>query len=304
MIYTVTLNPSVDYFMKVNCSQLSDVNRITEYSFVAAGKGINCAKILDVMGMESVAVYFSGGVTGDFIDSEIKKFKYIHSEPIHIEGLTRVNVKVYGSVDNAFNPTGPFIDEYSKAKMLETFDKLQENDMVIISGSFPKGVDKRFVKEMCRKISAKKAKVVLDVSNFTLEDYAGLGIFLIKPNKDELKDILGVAEISDDEFHDCFEKLAEAGVQNMLLSLGKDGAYYEGSYGRYKMGTPKVKVVKSIGAGDSMLAAFVGTLIQTDDIELSLRMASATGTAIVSCESIPTMEYINEVAEKITVARV
>ena len=295
MIFTITLNPSVDYYMRVYDAQFSDVNRVSEVEFVAAGKGINVSKILDVMSIPSTAVYFSGGVTGDFIDEQLSKMTNIVSRPIRIDDLTRVNVKICGGVDNAFNPIGPTISEEAKGEMLAAFEQVSQDDVVIISGSLPRGVDRGYVKTLCRQISGHGAKVVLDVSNFTLEDYQGLDLYLIKPNRDELLDILQLKETSEINYREACSKLHEAGVENVLLSLGSEGSFYDGSYGSYRISTPKVKVVKSIGAGDSMLGAFVGTMMTTNDIEESLRMASAAGTALVSCDGMPSMETINEI---------
>lgn len=302
MIFTVTLNPSVDYFLKFDRTVLEDVNRINDSRFVAAGKGINCSKILDVLGIPSKTVYFSGGRTGDFINESLQPYKYLTAHPIEIEGLTRINVKVYGSVDHAFNPSGPLIGDKPKQELLDLLGKLNEEDVVIISGSLPRGVDKEYVRTMCRLISERGAKSVLDVPNFRLEDFEGIDVYLIKPNTDELKYIFGEEEIKDYGYY--LKKIREAGVKNVLLSMGKDGALYYGEYGMYHVSTPEVKLVKSIGAGDSMLGTFVASILKTNDIEESLRLASAASTSMICCEDLPSAEMIRDMMNRITVTRV
>ena len=304
MIYTVTLNPSIDYFLKFDRTVLDDVNRINESTFVAAGKGINCSKMLDVLGIPSQTIYFSGGRTGDFINESLKPYHFLTAHPIAIDGLTRINVKVYGSVDYAFNPTGPLVEEGPKQELLDHLKILNSEDVVIISGSLPRGVDKDYVKTMCRLISERGAKSVLDVPNFKVADFEGLDVYLIKPNTDELRYMVDEENINEDNYRDYMKKIQEAGVRNILLSMGKNGALYYGEYGTYHVSTPKIKVVKSIGAGDSMLGTFVATILQTNDIEKSLRLASAASTSIVSCEGMPSAEMINEMTERIAVTRI
>lgn len=304
MIFTVTLNPSVDYFLKFDRTVLEDVNRINESRFVAAGKGINCSKILDVLGIPSETVYFSGGRTGDFINESLQSFQHITAHPIEIEGLTRINVKVYGSVDHAFNPTGPLIGDKPKQELLDLLKKLNGDDVVIISGSLPRDIDKEYVRTMCRLITERDAKSVLDVPNFRLEDFAGIDVYLIKPNTDELKYIFGAEEINSEDYGYYLKKITEAGVENVLLSMGRDGALYYGEYGMYHVSTTEVKLIKSIGAGDSMLGTFVASILKTNDIEESLRLASAVSTSMICCEDLPGAEMIREMMNRIAVTRV
>ena len=302
MIYTITLNPSVDYFMKVNSPVFTDVNRVREYSFVAAGKGINCSKILDIMEIPSRVVYFSGGRTGDFINSELKQYKFMNLSPVEISGLTRINVKIYGPVDNAFNSPGPTISRKECDRLLSLLDNITEEDAVIISGSLPAGITKDFIKEICHK--AHKAKLIVDVPEMKLDDFRDLNIWLIKPNIDELRSILNDNSIDKSNYGTYIQTILNTGVRNVLLSLGKDGSYYKGEYGEYEVHIPTVRQIKSIAAGDTMLGAFVGTMIQTGDITESLRQANAAAVALVSCEGYPSKEMISETAAAVTIRQI
>ena len=304
MIYTVTLNPSVDYYMKTDKTVFNDVNRISEYHFVAAGKGINCSKILDVLSIPSYAVYFSGGRTGDFINQELKDYSFLKALPVEINGLTRVNVKIYGSVDNAFNPLGPVINEEAKEELKDLLaKKIQKDDVIIISGSLPRGCDIEYLKSLCRIVNDAKAKAVIDVPGLRLEDYRLMNVRLIKPNTDELKYMIG-NEISEDDYEKYLDTILNEGVESVLLSLGSQGAIYKDKQKEYKVSIPSVEVIKSIGAGDAMLGTFAGILVQTGDIEQSLRMAAAAAVATVSCEGIPDREMIHDLAEKIMITEV
>ena len=302
MIYTITLNPSVDYFMKVSSPVFTDVNRVQEYSFVAAGKGINCSKILDVMQIPSQAIYFSGGRTGDFINSELKQYRYMNISPVEISGLTRINVKIYGPVDNAFNSSGPVISPEECDRLLSLLENLNEDDVIIMSGSLPSGINKDFIKKICHKAS--KAKLIVDVPEMKLDDFRGLNIWLIKPNIDELRSILNDNNIDKTNYGTYIQTILDTGVRNVLLSLGKDGSYFKGEYGEYEVHIPKVKQIKSIAAGDTMLGAFAGMMIQTNDITESLRRANAPAVALVSCEGYPTQEMIHDTAATVTVRQI
>ncbi len=297
MIYTVTLNPSVDYYIRVDTIDLGQINRFDAYQYSAGGKGINCSKILDLFSVPSKAVYFSGGLTGQFIDQFLKKYSFIEACPINNEeGATRINVKVLGGQETAFNSGGPVIGEKAKEELLKVIDELNENDYLMINGNLPKNVDKEYVKQICHKASAKKAKVILDVPNLTAEDLKGLDIFLIKPNIDEFRSLLNKEEINEENYKDYLPLLHECGVRNILLSLGGKGAYYEGELGSYHIGSPKITVYKTVGAGDSMLAAFVGQLSLNKSIEEALRYGGATGTAMVMSEDLPSKALIEEIA--------
>lgn len=295
MIYTVTLNPSIDYYIMVDDIVLGDINRFSDYSVIAAGKGINCSKILDLYGITSTAVYFSGNSTGAYIERNLKQYENIISCPVFNEEPTRINVKVTGRNETAFNAVGPSISEKAQKELLDKIACFTEDDYVIISGSLPKNIDKGYVKEICRRAERTHTKVILDVPNFKAEDLAEMNLYLIKPNIDEFRFIFGNDAINETNFKDYIGSLHNMGVRNVLLSLGKDGAYYDGELGRYEIKTPQVKVFTTVGAGDSMLATFVGLLSQGRDIKEALLSAGGTATAMVMTDDLPTMEQISKV---------
>ena len=225
----------------------------------------------------------------------------MESVPVNTDGLTRINVKLYGAVDNAFNASGPLIDENAGREMLSILEKVSENDAVIISGSLPRGIDREYVKQLCRKI--RKARIVLDVPEMILDDFRDLDIWLIKPNRDELEHILNRKIKDSSDYSKAVQSILDAGVRNVLLSLGKEGAYYKGEFGEYEVKVPEVKLVKTIAAGDSMLAAFVGKMIETWDIENSLRMAAAASSATVSSEGLTDIDTIYHLAEAVKIIK-
>ena len=298
MIYTVTLNPSVDYYILVENIEVGAINRFDEYRYIAAGKGINCSKILDLYGIDSKAVYFSGNYTGEYIDSHLKKYEHIHTCPIINDQSTRINIKVLGSNETAFNSGGPVISEKAKEELLSCLDGLKAEDYIIISGSLPKNVDNEYVKTICRQVAGTGARIILDVPNFKLDDFKGLDIYLIKPNIDEIRYILDNEQVSKSNCTEYMNVLHECGIKNILLSLGGQGAYFSGEAGRFTVNVPQVDVVSTVGAGDSMLAAFVGLIAEGKKEMEALVYSGATGTAMVMTEDLPTMDLIEEIISR------
>jgi len=300
MIYTITLNPSIDYYIKVDNIKLGDINRFDDYHYVAAGKGINCSKVLNVLGIDSKAIYFSGNSTGKYIDRHLKEYPHISTCPIeNISGATRINVKVIGNNETAFNSIGPEIDENAKKDLLEIIDTFEEDDYMIISGSLAKNVDTDYVKQICLKASERKTKVILDVPNIKLDDLKQLDIYLIKPNIDEFRHLLDNDEIHFGNYRDYIHLLHETNVENVLLSLGSKGAYYSGNGKKYEVTNPKVELYTSVGAGDSLLASFVGKIVTGSSVEEALKYSGAVATAMVMSEDLPSLESIEKVSSQI-----
>ncbi len=295
MIYTITLNPSIDYYIMANDIVVGDINRFDNYKYLAAGKGINCSKILNQFGIDSRAIYFSGNSTGEYIDRHLKKYKCISTCPVVNDEPTRINVKILGKQETAFNAAGPNISDKAKQELLKVVDQFEENDFVIISGSLPKNVDKSYVKEICHRAQKRNVKIVVDVPDFKIEDFDGLDIYLIKPNIDEFKYLLSNPQINEDNYKDYINQPHLKGVKNILLSLGKRGSYYSGEFGQYQITVPQVKAFSTVGAGDSMLASFIGAIAQGKDIKEALVLANATAAAMVMSEDLPSLELIREV---------
>lgn len=73
MIYTVTLNPSIDFIVRVDGLKIGELNRMKEDFKVPGGKGINVSRILKRIDSDSTALGFLGGFTGNFIAEWLEK---------------------------------------------------------------------------------------------------------------------------------------------------------------------------------------------------------------------------------------
>ena len=293
MIYTFTPNPAVDYYVRVNEFIPGEINRVTDSFFLAAGKGINVSLLLNVLSIPSTAVYFTAGFTGKYITDFLEGIPHVDPYPIETEGVTRVNVKFLGEQDTAINASGSPVTEQAKEKLIELVETLTEDDVFVISGSLPKNFTKQDVIALGKIVNRKKTKLVLDVPQFTIQDLEELSVFLIKPNLEEFATFMG-KDINYDNFREFIDDSLLEKTEHLLLSLGSKGCYYAGKDGRYCVKVPKVTTFSPVGAGDSTLAAFIGTYIETGDIEHTLKMANATGTAKVKHGTICDRKQIEE----------
>ena len=281
MIYTFTPNPAVDYYVRLDRFQPGEINRVSEYSFTEAGKGINCSEMLSVLGIPSTAVYFSAGFTGRYIEEAISQYPMINSFPIKTEGVTRVNLKFIGERDTAINAKGPDITDEAKFHLSDLVSTLTADDVFIISGSLPGGYTNEEALQLFRAVNRQGAKLVLDVPFLLNKQTEDLDVFLIKPNLEEFSVFSGKI-LDKNNYPELIDEVLDKGnIRNILLSLGSQGSYYAGEYGQYRVRVPQTKVFSPVGAGDCTLAAFVGTLYTTGDIELALKMANAAGCARV-----------------------
>ena len=282
MIYTITLNPAIDFFIELQDDiQFEEVNRGKNEIFKPAGKGLNVSKVLKLFAIPSYVIAVLGGFTGDYIKQSFEKDSLIHLIPIHVEGNNRINVKAYhGTNTIAINGEGPCANDDTKQEILSLLKKLTPEDYVVVSGSMMKGFDEAFLVSLAKQIHHKNARLVLDMEQISLELLKECKPFLIKPNLYELGLLFG-KDIQQENVIEYLHRLYELGVQNILLSLGKDGAILcDGKY--LKLNQPNTDLVNKVGAGDAMLAAFVGCLSQGMTKEEALKYAGAAGNAVAS----------------------
>ncbi len=292
MIYTITFNPAVDYYVEYADSlKPNDVNYASNYRFTAGGKGINCSVLFNHLGIESTVLSFFGGFTGKYIQEQLQKYEYIHDESVEIEQENRMNVKLNDGKEYILNSKGPKISEEAQGKLLRKLDHLTKDDYVMVCGKNAEGIDMRLIYEIADRVNDAGAKLILDTNDCRLEDLMYTTPFLIKPNLSELGGLLG-KEVTIDDCQNAVDVLLDKGVQNVLLTLGSEGAYFKGTDGSYLAKAPKVKVYSTNGAGDSSLAGFIGSYMKDQNIEEALKWSMASGTAAVTRSNMPRKKEI------------
>jgi 1-phosphofructokinase len=305
MIYTVTLNPSIDYVIKLDNLKNGEVNRTKEEYVYPGGKGINVSLVLKELGHKSRALGFVSGFTGAYIKDTLIN-KGLEEDFINLEnGFTRINVKVKSNEETEINGQGPNIDEKSLNKLYEKLDKLNENDVLVLAGSIPKTLDSSLYENIMKRLENKNIKIVVDATKDLLMNVLKHKPFLIKPNNHELEELFNVKLKDIDDIIIYAKKLREMGAKNVLVSMGKDGALLITENDEiFTSSVAKGTVKNSVGAGDSMVAGFIAGYLNSEDYEKALNLGAASGSATAFSNDLATKEYINELFTQIKVERI
>lgn len=295
MIYTVTFNPALDYVVFLDQLKLGDINRATRESIFYGGKGINVSTILNTLGMETTALGFVAGFTGKAIEEGLAA-QGMHTDFIHLpEGNSRINVKVKHGDETEINGQGPVITQEAIDALFEKLQALGEDDILVLAGSIPNTLPEDIYERILAALSGKKIRTVVDATKDLLLNVLKYHPFLIKPNNRELGEMFGtVCETREDIEHYAGE-LQKMGARNVLISMAGDGAILITEDGEtIQMGTPKGKVINSVGAGDSMVAGFVAGYLRTGSYEEALKNGTAAGSATAFSEGLASREMFEE----------
>ena len=277
MIYTVTLNPALDYNIQFDKFETGTLNPAKLSYFLAGGKGINVSKVLKNLGKSSVAMGFVGGFTGDYIKRELSDMG-IKYDFIELSENTRVNIKLKDrSEETEIAGNAPEISINVQEQLLNEFKKIQRSDIVVLAGSIPNGVPAGFYRNIIEDL--KGAKVILDTRGEAFSEGVKAGPFLVKPNIHELEEYLGRKFENIEEIIAGAKELREQGAENVIVSMGGDGSLLITSEKVYLGNIPKGELKNSVGAGDSMVAGFVSAIVDGIEIEEAYRMAIASGSA-------------------------
>ena len=294
MMYTVTLNPALDKTVEIPSLTIDSVNRITTLRTDPGGKGINVSKVIDKLGRKSIATGILGGDTGHNILSSLEKME-LESDFLFVEGETRTNLKIIDPVSKTntdINEPGVTVSEeilnQLKDKLLK---KLNADDIVILSGSLPKGAPQNTYNVWVKDCKEAGAKVFLDADGPLLAEGIKAGPYLIKPNNHELSGLMGQELTTPQELTEAARGLMKYGIEKVIVSMGGDGALYvTKDYVYYAEGL-KVPVGSTVGAGDSVVAALAVAEEAGMTPEETVALSTATGAANVMCSGTQAAEY-------------
>ncbi|MFD1465706.1 1-phosphofructokinase [Lapidilactobacillus mulanensis] len=303
MIYTVTVNPAIDYVVQTETLNLGRVNRPQYTNFIAGGKGINVSKILNQLDSPNTAWGFLGGFTGEFLKTTLTTEK-IKSDFTPIAANTRVNVKLKSDVETELNAAGPQVTAAELATFKVKFDQVQPGDIVIFSGSLLPQLTNDFYLELIDLVVAKQAQFAIDTTGQALLDTLAKQPLVIKPNHHELADLFHTTIHNDDELLKYAAQLHELGANHVLISMAGAGAYLLADGYIYHSAAPKGQVVNSVGAGDSMLAGYIGEFTKHQDPELAFKYGLACGSATAFTENIATIDQINHLLPQIKIEKI
>lgn len=301
MIYTVTFNPAIDYVVCLEGSLTPGAlnrNKAEKYQF--GGKGINVSNVLRTLGLDTVALGFVAGFTGQGLEKGLREMG-LATRFIHLaKGMTRINVKVKAAEETEINGMGPVITDTDMGKLYAQLDELREGDTLILSGSIPNCLPADSYERILACLEGRGIRVVVDAAKDLLVNVLKYHPFLIKPNHHELGEIFGRTLATDEEIIDCARKLQTMGGQNILVSMAEKGALLLDEMGKtHRMGCPKGNVVNSVGAGDSMVAGFLAGFLETEDYSYALKLGTAAGSATAFSLGLAEKEQINELLKQL-----
>ena len=302
MIYTVTLNPSIDYIVRLDKVLIGSVNRMDSGDKFAGGKGINVSRVLKRLGIDNRATGFIGGFTGKFITDTLEE-EGISSHFVEVEEDTRINVKIKADAETEINGPGPDISSLKLEELKSILASLSADDTVVFAGSSPKNLGNTIYKELIGLTRKTGAQVVCDFEGQTLLDSLEFKPLLVKPNNHELGDIFGVKLESLDEIEEYARQILDKGAQHVIISMAGDGALLVTQEGAYFAKPIKGSVKNSVGAGDSMVAGFTGEFVKSKDAVEAFKWGVACGTATTFSDDLATAEFIKETYEKVEVEK-
>lgn len=293
MIYTVTLNPSLDYIVSVKDFTLGKVNRTEKELMFPGGKGINVSMVLQNMGLDSTALGFVAGFTGDEIKKRLCRFG-VKADFINVnDGMSRINVKLRSDEESEINGKGPDIKASDIEAFMSKLKGLQDGDILVLAGSIPDGMSETMYRDIMSALADKNIMIVVDATKDLLVNVLEYHPFLIKPNNYELGEIFNVEITFKAEVIQYAKKLQEKGARNVLVSMAGDGAVLVAEDGQiYESNAPKGKVVNSVGAGDSMVAGFLYGYMVEGSYEKAFYYGLCTGSASAFSENLAKKEEV------------
>lgn len=305
MIYTVTLNPSIDYVIKLENLNIGHVNRVNSENVYPGGKGINVSRILKTLGHDNIATGFVSNFTGEFIINSLSNLS-VKSDFIKLDnGFTRINIKIKSDEETEINGRGPDINDEKLQELFDKFKELKEGDILILAGSIPSTLNEDIYEKIMEYVKEHNVKVVVDATKNLLLNVLKHKPFLIKPNNHELEEIFNISIQSIEDIIIYGKKLQEMGARNVLVSMGKEGALLITEEKEvFVSNVPKGSVINSVGAGDSMVAGFISGYIESNSYEEALRLGTASGSATAFSSDLAEKNLIDELIKKIKIERI
>ena len=302
MIYTLTLNPALDYDMYLSDNlKVGELNLAREVKYRAGGKGINVSKVLKNLGIESTAFGYVAGFVGDFIVKDLEK-DGINSEFVKLEGCTRINAKVNGNdIETELTGVSPTISEENLQKLIEKMCELKDGDILVLAGSIPGTVASNIYKRLSENVKA-KVEIVLDTRGNLIQENMHNNLF-IKPNIHELREMFGEKLETKEEIISKCKYFLDKGIKNVILSRGGDGALLVNKDFVLEANVPKGELINSIGAGDSMVAGFVAGHVKGMTLEDSFKLAVASGSATAYSYGLAEKELIEKLYLEINISK-
>ncbi|MBN3553227.1 1-phosphofructokinase [Fictibacillus nanhaiensis] len=303
MIYTCTLNPSIDYVARVEDFKEGQINRTSDTFIYPGGKGINVSRVLKHLGIESTALGFTGGFTGAFI-KEFLTQDHIQHDFIEVSEVTRINVKLKSHKETEINGQGPVISLENQQNLLQKINNMRKDEFLLLAGSIPPSISDDFYADIAKKCKDKGVHVVIDGAGEPLRKTLKHQPFLIKPNHHELGELFQTNVHTKEDAIFYGKKLLETGVQNVIVSMAGDGAIFLNKDSVLVSTVPDGTVKNSVGAGDSVVAGFLSKITQERDYATAFQYGVAAGSATAFSEDLCTLEQVESLRKQIIIEEI
>ena len=246
----------------------------------AGGKGVNISRALTSNGVDNKAVVVVGDENGTQFCSALEK-EGLCVLPVWTTGRIRENITLHEkeNPETRISFDGFSCDSSVLDSAAQKIGEIDENTVIAFTGSICKGVCTKDVLSLLSSFKDKGAKIIIDSRSVTLSELIEFSPFLVKPNKDEAEGYTDKPINSLQDAAEVANEMRKSGIENVMLTLGGDGAILACESGTYYAKTPKIEAVSTIGAGDSTIAGFIAAIAQGKDCESTLLQAAAYGTA-------------------------
>ena len=308
MIYTLSIAPSIDYTLDLQDKELrvGGVNRPLSKGFSIGGKGITVSRMLSNLKIKSTPIVAVGGENGKTIQKMIDK-EFDHAIYLDTETDSRIDVMITGpSQDIRFDPAAPKIKDSELKKMFDFFkNDLKDGDILVLAGSLGQEDKKLYGQIIKECVSNKNIKVIVDSVDDALKNALSYHPFMIKPNQEELGDLSGKALTTKEDIINAALELKKHGPKSILVTLGKDGAYYFAENNSiYACNCATGTQISAVGAGDSSIAGFIKGLEENKSIEECLIYSMASGGATAFSEYLGSYSLFEELQKQIKVTKI
>lgn len=303
MIYTVTMNPALEFVSEVSDFEF-DKNNISDFDLMLpAGKGINVSRVLKQLGLPTVATGFAGGFTGEFVEDWLRR-EDIKSEFIRIDDNTRINIKITGSSKTVIESKGPSISHQELQELLYYLSRVKEGDTVFLSTAFPKNITETVIERMIAICKANKAQFVLDIDEYYLERFANEGSLLEKISVKCLEHLFKTKIDSESDLLKWKNEIFDLNSKFVIVPFVDNKVYLFPKNSIYAFDIEQLLNQKRDFVIDSIIAGFIATFIRTSDYEKSFEMANACALASLNTKDLPKKFQIDDCFKDINIIKI
>lgn len=301
MIYTCTLNPAIDYQIRLDDLHRGKLNRSSFSQFQTGGKAINVSIVLNELKTPNIATGFLGGFTGEYLEKTLNEQYHLQTKFIHVDDFTRVNIKLNVSGEETeINQAGPKITPSDFHQLLHLIDSMSKNDIFIASGSAVKGVDQIYL-ELAKACKNNGIPFIVDATKSDLSDVLPYQPLLVKPNLHELEEFFQTSIKNHAEIIQYAQKLLALGAKNVIVSLGGKGSVFVSQDTVMSSKAIVGEVKSTVGAGDSMVAGFVSRYSKDQNLFESYKCAIACASATAFSPGLATLTEIEALLPEVKI---